>query len=39
VISGFDYGLPEEGFTHTLIDIYWAKKVVTVVCLDEEARN
>ena len=38
-IDGLVDGLPEEGFTHKLIDIYRAKRATTVVCQEEETQN
>jgi hypothetical protein len=32
-------GLPEEGFTPRLIDIYWTKGAAVVVCQDKETRD
>jgi hypothetical protein len=37
--SGLVDGLPEEGFTHRLVDTYWAKLAAIVVCQDEETRD
>jgi hypothetical protein len=31
--------LPEEGFTHRLIDTYWAKGTAIVVCQGEETSD
>ena len=31
--------LPERGFTHRLIDTYWAKGAAIVVCQGEETRD
>jgi hypothetical protein len=39
VINGIVDKLPEEGFTHRLIDTYWAKGTAIVVCQDEETRD
>jgi hypothetical protein len=38
-IGGLVDWLPEEGFTPTLIDTYWAKGAAIVVCQDEETRD
>jgi len=38
-IGGLMNGLLEEGFTHMLINNYWARGVATVVRQDEETCN
>jgi hypothetical protein len=38
-IGGLVDGLPQEGFTHKLVDTYWAKGAAIVVCLDEKTEN
>jgi hypothetical protein len=38
-IGGQVDGLPEEGFSPRLIDMYWTKGDAVVVCLDKETRD
>jgi hypothetical protein len=39
VNNGIVDKLLEVGFTHRLIDTYWAKGTAIVVCQDEETRD
>jgi hypothetical protein len=38
-VGGLVDGLPEEGFTPRLINMYWTKGAAIVVCHDEETRE
>jgi len=38
-IGGPVDGFPEEGFTPTLVDSYWAKGAAIMVCQYEETRD
>jgi hypothetical protein len=38
-IGGLVDGLPEEGFTPRLIDMYWTKGAAIVVCLNKETSD
>jgi hypothetical protein len=39
MINGIVDKLAEEGFTHRLIDTYWAKGTAILVCQDEKTRD